>query len=353
MPPIWSRALVLLAWLTAVGWPGGAGAAAPLLDLPVQCAMGRDCFIQNFFDHDTSSAYRDYRCGSLSYDGHTGTDFRVRDQLAMQAGVPVVAAAPGVVQGTRDGEPDVAVSKRGRAALGGRDAGNGVALDHGDGWVTQYSHLRRGSVRVRPGQRVERGEVLGLVGNSGNADFPHVDFTIRKNGLPLDPFAPEGPAACTESPASHASLWSPAALPALAYQASGVLLAGFAPESPSREKAEAGAYHASAVEVLSPALVFWVEIFGARQDDHWSLELTAPDGAVLAKNTGQISRNMAIFLPVTGRKRGPPPWPAGTYLGRFRLERQGVVVLEEERRLTLPSSLQPLVNPAESAPAGR
>ena len=117
-------------------------AAPVVLDIPVKCALGKACFIQNYVDHDPGPGYRDFSCGYLSYNEHVGTDFRVIDEVAMIKGVPVLAAAPGVVIGVRDGEPDVAVSFRGRANLNGKDAGNGVVINHGDGWQTQYSHLR-------------------------------------------------------------------------------------------------------------------------------------------------------------------------------------------------------------------
>jgi hypothetical protein len=105
---------------------GGALAAPPLLGLPIQCNPGIDCHIQNFFDHDVGAGWRDHACGGLSYDNHTGTDFRVADLAAMEAGVDVVAAAAGIVKGVRDGEPDISVRQRGRAELRGKDAGNGV-----------------------------------------------------------------------------------------------------------------------------------------------------------------------------------------------------------------------------------
>jgi len=157
----------------------------------------------------------------------------------MRAGVPVTGAAAEIVQGTRDGEPDIAVSVRGRANLQGKDAGNGVFLDHGDGWTTQYSHMRQGSVQVKTGRRVERGQTLGLIGESGNADFPRLDFQVRYEGKIVDPFSPYASEKCG---VSEKALWSAEALSALNYQPTGILIAGCSGESLTREKAEAGAY---------------------------------------------------------------------------------------------------------------
>lgn len=55
-------------------------------------------------------------------------------------------------------------------------AGNHVVVDHEDGVFSVYCHLQRGSVAVRVGQRVETGEQLGMVGNSGNTTEPHLHF---------------------------------------------------------------------------------------------------------------------------------------------------------------------------------
>jgi hypothetical protein len=57
-------------------------------------------------------------------------------------------------------------------------AGNSVVLDLGDGQYAYYAHLKPGSVRVRTGDRVRRGEVLGAIGNSGDAREPHLHFQV-------------------------------------------------------------------------------------------------------------------------------------------------------------------------------
>src|SRR5574340_591175 len=92
---------------------GGAAAegegAAPPFRMPLNCEYGKTCFIQNYVDHDPGPGRADYRCGRLSYDGHHGTDFRLRDEVDMERGVYVVAAAPGVVKAIRDGMADISV----------------------------------------------------------------------------------------------------------------------------------------------------------------------------------------------------------------------------------------------------
>ena len=118
------------------------------LSLPVGCEVRGNCFVQNYVDHDPSSSYRDFSCGARTYDGHDGTDFRLPSMSAMRAGVAVLAVADGEVTGVRDGEKDISIRVIGKAAIAGRECGNGVFLRHPYGWDTQYCHLASGSVEL-------------------------------------------------------------------------------------------------------------------------------------------------------------------------------------------------------------
>lgn len=113
-------------------------------------------------------------------------------------GHPVLAVADGtvvrVVDGRRDHRartswPALAYLMTVEAArdLGGPSAvvGNHVVVDHGDGVFSLVAHLRRGSARVRAGQRVAAGDVLGEVGNSGNSSEPHLHVQLMDRPLPL------------------------------------------------------------------------------------------------------------------------------------------------------------------------
>lgn len=309
---------------------GGALAAPPLLGLPIQCNPGIDCHIQNFFDHDAGPGWRDHACGGLSYDTHQGTDFRVADLAAMEAGVDVVAAAAGIVKGVRDGEPDISVRQRGRAELRGKDAGNGVRIDHGDGWETQYSHLRRGSIAVRVGQAVEAGTVLGQVGLSGNTEFPHVDFSVRRNGKTIDPFAPDG-GACG---ADQAGLWRPELKETLRYRPSGLLRAGFADTPPDPASARETPA-ATALAAGSPAIVFWMELFGLKKGDVLEMTLLDPAGQRLADSRRVADRDKAVWHALVGKRRGRKAWAPGAYQGRVTLRRGETVVIDQARTIHL------------------
>lgn len=320
--------------------PGEGAASSPRFDLPIRCVLGEDCFIQNYFDRDPGPGWRDYACGALAYDGHDGTDFRLLDLAQMERGVEVLAAASGRVVATRDGEPDMSLRERGRDAVAGREAGNAVRIDHGGGWETQYSHLKRGSVRVRPGQRVERGEPLGLVGLSGKTEFPHVHFSVRHHGRRIDPFDPQSEPSqaaggCASGPTA-ASVWREELADRLRYIPTGVLVAGFAAGEIDRGRAQRGEYLASAIDAsAAPALVFFVESFGVRAGDRERLEIEGPDGSVFVRSDRTVDRNLAVRFGVAGKRAGPAGWAPGRYLGRYRVEREGRVVASAQRELII------------------
>jgi murein DD-endopeptidase MepM/ murein hydrolase activator NlpD len=71
----------------------------------------------------------------------------------------------------------------------GRDAnrGNFVVLRHANGYVSQYFHLSRFAKRLRSGQRVEQGQIIGAVGSTGLSSGPHLHYGLLKNNRFLNP----------------------------------------------------------------------------------------------------------------------------------------------------------------------
>jgi len=67
----------------------------------------------------------------------------------------------------------------------GRGYGNNVVINHGYGYETLYGHMSK--FKVRPGQKVNRGDLIGYVGNSGSSTGPHLHYEVRKNGNPINP----------------------------------------------------------------------------------------------------------------------------------------------------------------------
>ncbi|MFD3997844.1 M23 family metallopeptidase [Streptomyces sp. NPDC058548] len=114
-------------------------------------------------------------------------------------GAPLLAVADGTVVHAEDGQRDhlsrnsllgvlyLLLIESGARSIGGarRITGNHLVLDLGDGTYAMYAHLRRGSLAVRPGDRVTAGRELARCGNSGNSTEPHVHFQLM-DGPDLD-----------------------------------------------------------------------------------------------------------------------------------------------------------------------
>ena len=310
---------------------------APELSLPIACRLGKDCFIQQYVDIRPGPEAQDYRCGGATYDGHTGTDFRVLSVEAAEAGVPVLAAAPGRVKGLRDGMEDrLVAAPADKDAIAGRECGNGVTLDHGGGWETQYCHMRHGSVTVRRGQSVAAGEMLGLVGYSGEAQFPHVHLDLRKDGERIDPFlgGPVEGVCLTGEELPAGTLWSAAARDQLAYRDGVILDAGFADAPVSPAEAEMG--RVAPPTEQSPALVFYARMMNARAGDVLRLTISGPEGFRHGNEAAPIPRHQARYVAFAGKKRRAPSWPAGLYQGKAEVVREGSVISTMEADLRLP-----------------
>ncbi|WP_296765736.1 M23 family metallopeptidase [Sediminimonas sp.] len=330
MRPGW-RAAALAAWAFCVAAP--VAAQAPVLTLPADCTLGQSCFIQQYTDADPGPGAMDYTCGPLSYDGHKGTDFALPSGAAMRAGVDVLAAAPGTVTALRDGMPDTGWNDETAAAIEGRDCGNGVMIDHGDGWQTQYCHMRRGSIRVTRGQAVTRGQRLGRVGMSGRAQFPHVHLSVRRDGAVIDPFAPGGvpPSACDSARgASDGTLWQTPP----AYAPGGLVDAGFATSVPGYESIKDGTAAETALTRHAPALVVWGHAFGGRRGDVLRLVITGPEEQIIAHDA-TLERTQARLFRAAGRKRPPDGWPPGRYRATVEMIRDGTTLSRLARDVTL------------------
>lgn len=95
---------------------------------------------------------------------HAGLDFTA------PTGTPIYATADGTVS---------------EASYNIGGYGNIVKINHGFGYETWYAHMVR--IKVRNGQKVKRGEVIGWVGSTGKSTGPHLHYEVHKNGVAVDP----------------------------------------------------------------------------------------------------------------------------------------------------------------------
>jgi murein DD-endopeptidase MepM/ murein hydrolase activator NlpD len=139
-----------------------AGQEAPILSIPAPVLV-QPSFLWPAHGRITSY-FR--QVGWTSPRGHAGID------IAAPFGAPITAAATGqVVLATSAGGP----------------YGTMIIIDHGDGIRTVYGHLSQLDVDV--GQRVDRGQLIGLCGSTGFSTGPHLHFEVRQEGELRDPLS--------------------------------------------------------------------------------------------------------------------------------------------------------------------
>ena len=124
----------------------------------------------DFLQEEEASSFRGDPSDNASY-------FIFGDDVLAAAGGRIVAVGDGAAENVPTQElPPFDVDTA---------AGNYVVESLGDGRFALYAHLQPGSLRVRVGERVRRGQVLGLVGNTGNSTEPHLHFQVMDGPSPL------------------------------------------------------------------------------------------------------------------------------------------------------------------------
>ena len=157
--------------------------------VPLAGTPNENIFYGAYYAHGLT----DYNCGIKAFEGHRGVDILLRNFLVQDSGVVVEAVAPGRVVAAVDGQFD---RNAVRPSPGG--FGNHLEILHDESRFSHiYAHLRENSLMVDLGDEVRPGDPLGLVGSSGNSNWPHLHFEVRDDfGIPVDPY--EGPCSATE-----------------------------------------------------------------------------------------------------------------------------------------------------------
>lgn len=330
--PIMKARFKILCFILCVGWCAQASASdaipTPKFALPVDCELGWNCWIGNYVDHDTSKKATDYSCGKQTYNAHKGTDFMIRTVRDMQTGVVVRAAADGVVLGARDGMKDIDYRKRDREEVRRKECGNGLRLKHANGWVTQYCHLKRNSLKVKKGEEVKQGDIIGLVGNSGLTIYPKLHFQVeyidpatdKRRGAIVDPFV--GVARNDLCTAGENALWSEDVLNRLTYEPVSFIDTGFASTRPKTAGMVEGLYDDETLSIRAPQLLLWTRILHVRKGDQVTFSITAPDGEEIFTYTSTIEKDQSHRSLHAGMHRPSYNWDAGVYKGEIKLLRQ-------------------------------
>ena len=281
------------------------------LGLPVNCRFGDECFVQQMPDMDPSSqGVVDPMCGKASYEGHDGWDIRLRS-LKDIGRAAVLSVADGTVLRARDGVADRIFDRsQDSNLLGGKECGNGVVIEHANGLVSQYCHMKQGSVAVHPGTRVGKGERLGLIGASGLAEFPHLHLSIRRDGATVEPLTGrplrQGAEACGDT---TDGMFEPSVARLLSKWPTAIMDLGLARAPPELPKL----VREGAPPLVKPSepIVVWVWAINVEQDSFFKIQLLSPDRTpIMDVQTRALEGRKANYLAYVGGKHGAQ---AGVY----------------------------------------
>lgn len=158
------------------GRPSAVAMRLPL-DGPVTVAWGGRRLSTNYHAASPSERWAYDLLVTRNGRSHEGTGRLVTDHYVYR--LPVRSPAAGRVHDVREGEPDATPGRADRA----RGGGNQIVLELGPDQYLVIAHLLAGSIAVSRGALVSRGEILGLVGNSGNTSEPHVHVHLQDGPL--------------------------------------------------------------------------------------------------------------------------------------------------------------------------
>lgn len=133
---------------------------------------------QAYFDSETHKGLDGYALDFkiVDFDDKTyqGLGLNLTDYYCFQR--PVSAPADGVIVAVENDIADNPIGTTNKV----KNWGNYVIIDHENGEFSEISHFFQGSIKVQKGDKVKRGQILGLCGNSGNSPEPHIHYQLQK-----------------------------------------------------------------------------------------------------------------------------------------------------------------------------
>lgn len=321
---------VFISFLLLGATPSSYANDIPPLIFPAACTYGKDCWAVNYLDVDPNQKNAtDFKCSTKTYEAHHGSDFALGSIAQMNKGVNVVAAANGTVLRVRDGENDQTKTHEDLDDIrkSAKECGNGIFIDHGNGFQTMYCHLKQGSINVHPNDKVTAGQVIAQIGQSGLAEFPHLHFGITYNGKILDPFTglsnQEG---CGKE---GKPLWADGQN--IVFEPVAIFNGGFMAHAPDFKEIEKGTQTSQTpLPISSEALVLWTGFYNVENRDNVSLKINKPNGTLYAEEKIFVTKTRTRQYYFFGKKTKISPLERGQYTGTVSLERNGTAIKTRE-----------------------
>lgn len=289
------------------------------LQFPVKCTINKDCWILNYVDNDSTANWHDYKGGKQTYDGHTGTDIAIKNLSIMKQGIDVTAAQSGFVIATRDGMPDKNALSQDLNQLQNIGCGNRVAIKHTGGWVTDYCHMKNGSIKVKKGDFVTTGQTIGQIGLSGLTEFPHLHINVQQGTQFLDPFTGfEKYIKGSKNP-----LWDKNTLQQLIYKPLVIYNIGVSNEIPTFLNIRNEKYKNNQISSSSDMILIWIDAMHVEVNDTIDILVKNPMGTTFINKNAIIDKANAKKLMYVGKRKSGNGFAKGNYNVQISFKRPG------------------------------
>lgn len=291
------------------------------LQFPVKCSLNKDCWIINYIDDDSTTNWHDYQDGRQTYDGHTGTDIAIKNIDKMKQGVDVIAAANGIVIATRDGVVDKNALAQDINSLQNIGCGNRVAIKHTGGLITDYCHMKNGSIQVKKGDLVTAGQKIGQIGMSGLTEFPHLHLNVQQNNNFIDPFT--GLERYTNG--AKNPLWN---VP-ISYSPHIIYNVGVSGEIPKLLDIRNQKYKNN-LSAFSNMMIVWIDAFHVEQGDIIDVLVKAPNGSPYITEHVVIEKANAKKLMYVGKRKPASGFAKGNYSVQISFKRPNTNIADSK-----------------------
>lgn len=300
------------------------------LQFPVNCQLNNDCFILSYPSHPDNL---DYSCGTLTQEKYPATNIALANEKQMTKGFEVVAVADGVVKKVTGTIQDIPYKEKHNPeyALNNDICGNGIVIDHNNGWQSFYCYLKQASIKVLPETKVKAGQVIALVGQSGYVGMPMLGFTIASNGQSMDPFMSKSTLEpCSKEPSSQ--MWQEP----IAYKPHGVIDSGFTRRSVELVDV------ISADPVLEEPLtkddnimIFWTQAYGVQDNDLEVVSIYKPDKTLFFISDNAVDARNLMYVSSNGRKLTKGGFETGMWTAKYSVQRNGQELFGIEKTFTV------------------
>jgi murein DD-endopeptidase len=179
--------------------------------------------------------------------------------------------------------------------------------------------LKRGSVLLKHGDVVERGHVLGYIGNSGRTTYPQVYIEVKKDGRRIDPFVGlEGGRKCG---VGDNPLWDEQALFDLAYRSPFIFRMKFLDLDLTREQFRRKSFRSRPFGMNNDEIHLYMDAGGIRSGDLWKLRVIGPDGSTVTEDLRSVSWNLRRYFYKFKMERQGKFWEPGKYSATLSISR--------------------------------